>query len=474
MTPPIDEHRTMIVSADSHCGARPETYREYIDPSFRYAIDELVQQDRERTARVAKMLAIPHDTLAVIDPDGAIASGGTQGAWELDRRLAELDREGIAAEVLFPNQQCALMPFFSVTNRPASPELRAAGARAYHRWLAEFMGGADGRLVGVADPAVWTDLDSALREVRWAAANGFVAVSLPGAVIEESLPSLSHSYYEPLWEICAELGLVLSVHAGHGHRQGELSRSIQQSSEAGSSRKDVLGAMHGADNPLHRTGDLAPRRSLWELMLGGVFDRYPELTLVLTELHGDWIPETLAALDRCVERGHVEMSRRPSEYWQTNAMTSLSSPARVEVEMRHKIGVGRLVFGTDFVQPESTWPNTQDWIRTAFAGVAEDEVRAILGENAVACYKLDRSAVQAVASRVGPLIGDLLGPAIDVDPAIVQDFDLRAGFHRATEIVDADAVEQAFEADFAAAAGGQRGAVRGEAEALVRRRATGR
>jgi hypothetical protein len=43
--------------------------------------------------------------------------------------------------------------------------------------------------------------------------------------------------------------------------------------------------------------DVTPRRSMWQLMLGGVFDRYPDLKLIMTEVRADWLPATLRHLD---------------------------------------------------------------------------------------------------------------------------------------------------------------------------------
>ena len=43
--------------------------------------------------------------------------------------------------------------------------------------------------------------------------------------------------------------------------------------------------------------DVSPRRPLWQLMFGGVFDRQPDLKLVMTEVRADWLPATLRELD---------------------------------------------------------------------------------------------------------------------------------------------------------------------------------
>ena len=103
--------------------------------------------------------------------------------------------------------------------------------------------------------------------------------------------------------------------------------------------------------------------------------------------------------------------------------------------MRHEIGVDRLMFGTDYPHPEGTWPNTQQWIRHAFAGVPEAEARAILGENTIRCYGLDRARLEAVARRIGPDPASLLATG-DVDERLLTQFHHRAGYLRPKEHVD--------------------------------------
>ena len=63
--------------------------------------------------------------------------------WDSDRRQRDLEADGIAAEVIFPN---TIPPFFPggalVTQAPPADahdlELRWAGLQAHNRWLADF------------------------------------------------------------------------------------------------------------------------------------------------------------------------------------------------------------------------------------------------------------------------------------------------------------------------------------------------
>jgi hypothetical protein len=127
---------------------------------------------------------------------------------------------------------------------------------------------------------------------------------------------------------------------------------------------------------------------------------------------------------------------------------SPSSIHRCEVEMRHEIGMGQMMFGADFPHPEGTWPNTKTWIREAFAGIPEDDVHAILSGNAIRCYNLDPVVVDAIAARIGPTREEIFGPQA-ADPALIDHFNLRAGYLRGPEEVDPDLVTSLLQEDLA-------------------------
>jgi hypothetical protein len=174
---------------------------------------------------------------------------------------------------------------------------------------------------------------------------------------------------------------------------------------------------------------------MWQLMLGGVFDRHPNLKLVMSEVRADWLPAVLAHLDALYDRHRDQLpaQRRPSEYWRSNCLAGASFMHKAEVEMRHEIGVEQILFGRDYPHPEGTWPNTPDWLRDAFAGVAEDELRLMLGENAIRFFGLDRGPLEAIAERIGPRVVDVTGADATVDEELIAIFDGRGGYLGAAE-----------------------------------------
>jgi hypothetical protein len=169
-------------------------------------------------------------------------------------------------------------------------------------------------------------------------------------------------------------------------------------------------------------------------MMGGAFDRHPNLKFMPTEIRLDWLPATLAFLDKAFDEHRAELpaTRKPSEYWNDHCLSGASFIHKAEVEMRHEIGIETIAFGRDYPHPEATWPHTADWLRDAFAGVPDDEVRLMLGENMIRYFDLDRDRLAEIAKRIGPDIEAINGGG-SVNPELIDNFMMRGGYLKPAE-----------------------------------------
>lgn len=443
--------RILMVSADGHAAMPLSLLPDYLEREYHDWVERLDAESDEILRLQGTAQEISAEVLAVVDADGAIASGGRTGSFDIDRRLLEMDREGIAAEILFPGSAEATPPFFAGINMPYPADVRAAGTRAYNRWLADAMAQTSGRVTAIAPTGPWHDIDAVVAEVRWVAEHGFRAVTAPGATKDPALPHLCDAHYEPFWKTCAELGLVVAVHAGHGGVQGEMVAFMQRLAAVADKGQDVQHQVAAGVEGSPFAPTLVPTQVLCSLMLGGVFDRYPALHLSLTEVRADWVPATLELLERHFDAGDTPLRKRPSEYWQTNCWAGASSIKRSEVRLRSRIGIDRMMFGRDYPHTEGTWPNTWDWLRDALVGVSEGEIRDLLGRNAIECYRLDESPLQQVADRFGPRPEDIMREGPCVDRRIVENFDQRGGYGQSYEVIEAEKIEALFAQDLVAA-----------------------
>jgi hypothetical protein len=96
----------MVISSDGHATARMEGYRDYLDPEFRDEFDAFVIEYQ----RVGSRNFDPPALRQRLDPElveawkaNMVDQGRLGGSSDPLARLRELDRECIAAEVLFPD-----------------------------------------------------------------------------------------------------------------------------------------------------------------------------------------------------------------------------------------------------------------------------------------------------------------------------------------------------------------------------------
>ena len=155
------------------------------------------------------------------------------------------------------------------------------------------------------------------------------------------------------------------------------------------------------------------------MIFGGVFDRHPNLKVAVTENGSQWLP----SLIRDMESSSTPTAARPSAPTSSSARgnTSIGTCSwaaslmkRYEAEMREEIGIERLMWGADYPHLEGAAPVHRLILRHVFGGMPEDDVRRMLGLNAVRVWGFDVAQLQAVADRVGPTVAEL-ATAVSLD-----------------------------------------------------------
>jgi predicted TIM-barrel fold metal-dependent hydrolase len=412
--------RLVLISADGHAGPPIADFRPYVEQAWLEEFDRFVVAREEWRSERNRSMGLPEDGElvhalfgeAMVDMytgQEAIARGGLQGVYDSDVRNRELEGEGIVAEVLFPDFQNsneppwgAAFPFPDSTR-----EKRQAGARIFNRWLADFCAQLPGRRagVGIVQPH---DIDAAVKDVYGLREAGLASVMLPTGDFE--LPSYHDTRYDPLWAACVDTGLPVTVHSGGTPWEGYGSYAMWVTK---------FEFMWWARRPLH------------EMILGGVFERFPQLRVAFTEQGADWIPSLLQRLDEQYaspfERGITEkLTLTPSGYWARNCYVGASFMSRAECDVRDQIGVDRIMWGADYPHIEGTWPHSLDALREACNGCTAQEIRQMASETAADVYGFDIATLQPHADRVGPELESLVTPLAPA-PATYPEVDYALG-----------------------------------------------
>jgi predicted TIM-barrel fold metal-dependent hydrolase len=384
------DDRYIVISADGHAGGNIADYRPYLASRW--------LEDFDAWAADYQM---PYEDLL-----------GDLGArnWDSARRLRDLRADGQAAEVIYPNTVPPFFPKVSLTTQPpavtkADMERRWAGLQAHNRWLVDFCNDAPGQRAGVLQINLH-DIDASVAEIRWAHEAGLRGgVLLPGTPPGSDVPQLFEPYYEPLWQVCEELGMPLNHHTGSA------------SPPMGPSEVDAVVFLLEVSWFAHR--------ALTHLIVSGALERHPGLKLVFTEQGTAWVPEELAKLDYFFDRmgsagGSQEavwgravvekLSLRPSEYWARQCYVGASFIRPHEVPLRHQVGLDRVMWGSDYPHKEASSPYSSLQLRGSFAGVPAEETAKLIGGNAAALYGFDLDVLAPIAAEHGPKVADIARP----------------------------------------------------------------
>lgn len=398
-SPITDNRRYVVISADCHAGADLRDYKPYLESRYHDEFDAWAD--------------------SYVSPFGDLVKADADRNWDSARRLRDLEADGIVAEVLYPN---TIPPFFprggltALAPGPGEFERRLAGLRAHNRWLAEFCAEAPERRAGIGQ-ILLNDVDEAVRDVHWIADHGLRGgVLLPGVPPGAPLPPLHAPLYDPVWRACEERGVIVNAHAGsHSPDYGEYPASLS------------MWLMEAS---------WFSHRPLWTFIMSGVFDRFPGLRLVLAEQGSSWIRNALDTMDGFypqIAKGNIGelrflepqlLEHMPSEYWERNCFVAASFLHRDDCQRRDRIGVHKIMWGSDYPHLEGTAPFSKEAIRLTFAGVPEDEVAAMLSGNAAALYGFDLERLAPIAAAVGPPV-DEVAAGLDLVPQGAQSLAFR-------------------------------------------------
>jgi uncharacterized protein len=284
------------------------------------------------------------------------------GGWDPVARLADMDTDGVAIEVVYPSVGLA------VTRSP-DPAYQVACVRAYNDWLIEYCEGGRGRLVGLAlIPA--GDVAGAVAEIHRCCDAGLRGAVIPGMPVSGHY---AQATYDPLWAALAERRVPVSFHILSGGQGGDPTLG------SGIKMMTVMSVVHHI------------QLTLSLLIFGGVFDRHPDLRVVSAEHDAGWAAHYAYRLEQMFDRHQhwlehgTKLRRTPTEYLRSQVWYTFQKDP-VAVETRHRVGVTQLLWASDYPHSDSTWPHSQKVIEQDFQGVPPEEIAMIVGGNAGALY----------------------------------------------------------------------------------------
>ncbi len=382
----------VIITADAHAGGSHEQYRGFLDPKFRGEFDAW----RGRYKNPFKDLK-----------DTSLRTRN----WDGELRDSQQNADGVVAEVIFPNTVPPFFPsfvLFAPPPRPEEYELRHAGLQAHNRWMADFVSQKPEARAGIGQIFL-NDLDDAIADVVWCRDNGLRGGVLIGSVPPTSdwLRPLYDPYYDPLWQACEELGVPVNTHSGPG--------------SPAYPPAPAMPAVHVLEMLFYS------QRPLVYMIVGGVFERFPKLTFVLTEAGCSWVPDLLSHLDAVMARlrkgktgemrfdGDAVPPRSASEYFKQNCYLGVSQPGPSDISAAlGPVGLDRVMWGSDYPHEEGTLPFSREHLRQVVGALEPEQIQQFVGANAARVYGFDIEALRPAATLHGPTVSEIAEPLTEL------------------------------------------------------------
>ena len=332
---------TSIVSADSHVTEHPDAYRKFAASTD---VDDAPHVERTDTGNDVYVIPGMRSTI----PIGLVAAAGRTpdltgrfedwypSGWDPRLRAADQDRDGVAAEILYPTVGMVLCNHTDL-------DYKRRHMQAYNRWIAEYCATDPQRLLGIGQTAMRTPEEGIedLREIKRLGLRGVMLPGIPG------LNDYHDPIYDPFWDAAVEIGLPLSFHI------------LTTPTDFGRSRGPFMN---------HAVAIIRSNQDIMGMLIfGGVFERHPQLADRLRRSRRRLgaaldVPDGSLLQAASVHARCTELSRLPSEYFRDHIYLTFQDDWAA-FQTTHLQNAERLMWANDFPHSDSTWPWSQDVLR---------------------------------------------------------------------------------------------------------------
>ncbi len=285
---------------------------------------------------------------------------------------------------------------------------------AYNDWhVEEWAGAYPGRILPLAILPVW-DVAAAVEEVTRLAAKGVKAVTFPETPYALGLPSFSTDHWDPILKALCDTNMVMCLHIGGAFKL--LQRPKEYSIDQHIIMSPQLSAVACTD-----------------LMVGGVFNKFPSLKVAMSEGGIGWIPLLLDRIDLHMENqtwnGLDLGGLNGTESFRRNFLGCfISNPS--SLLLRHRIGIESIAWECDYPHSDSTWPRSPEILHAELeaAEVSDEERHLISWQNA--CRFFDFNPFVELSEQQAT-VGALRARSADVDTTTTSRAEYRRRFEAA-------------------------------------------
>ncbi len=369
---PDDPNRYLMISADCHANEPSGLWLQRMDKKYhnrlpRIEVDEsgvkwVVNEGMQRSRLLDSHLAGEDDMR-------------NKSGYTPEQRIADHRRDGIDAEIMFPNKGLSV---WATTDA----EFGNAQCKVWNDWAWELYGPYNDFMSPIA--AIMTaDVNMAIEEIKRVAKLGFRGVNLPCKPIfgahDARHPNYNMTMFDPMWAAIQDCDVTITFHISTGR-------------DPRAARKDGGAIINYAAHALSPTVE-----PIACLCASGVLERFKKLRFAGIECGIGWVPWALEAMDEAARKHHMwafpKLKKLPSEYFREHGAASFQDdPIGLELAERHNL-VNNFLWANDYPHHEGSWPHSAQSIERQMGELKEESRTKILGLNAARIFKFDVDAL---------------------------------------------------------------------------------
>ena len=285
-----------------------------------------------------------------------------------ETRIIDLDKDGVAAEVVYG---CLM-----INEMIADTTMRDWADAVYNDWVADFAKRADSNRVFPLAIVPNSDPKSAAAEVRRCAKMGLRGGDL--AFKRMGIPLWHHDWYA-LWEASAECHFPISFHST-GFKAARAPDTPEMEKEYAIQYRLVRSALFQTDT----------MEVLVSLLASGACEKYPDFNFVLGESGVTWLPYIFDRLDtEYHDRARsLGFKLKPSDYFRRQGYVTYQQDKFLE-PIVPLIGEDNIMWGSDYPHPDSLWPELHNVLAENLAAFTPSVRRKIVCDNVARLYHLN-------------------------------------------------------------------------------------
>jgi predicted TIM-barrel fold metal-dependent hydrolase len=379
-----------VISVDDHLVEPPETFEGRMPSRFKDLGPRVIEEEDGSQVWLMEDRKIPNAgaNAQVGRPYSEYSREPTRfdqmrrGAWDVHARVADMDLAGIWGSLCFPSMVAG---FAGARFAEAKDqEFGLAAMRAWNQWHAEAWAGAyPDRFI--PQQVTWLrDPEIAAKEIYLNAERGFTSLSFPEMPEKLGLPSIYTGYWDPVMRACEETGTVLSLHVGSA------SSVVTGSSDA---IAEVVTSLFFVGSII-TTSD-------W--LFSKIPVRFPNLKIAISEGGIGWVPALIDRIEHCsryreytggwmdVDLSPVDVLRR--NFW----FCALDDTAGFL--LLDRIGEDRVTVESDYPHTDTTWPDTQNYLKEQLGFLPPETIKKLTWKNASQLYNFPVSEKALAQSR---------------------------------------------------------------------------